>query len=85
MKTYKVTFTDTIKASTEDDAYGELLDYLSECVRFGDVTAFDFAEESELLSTLKEIAVMAASKNDCRSDIIFIANEAIAKAEGAEL
>ena len=82
MKTYKVTFTDTIKASTEDDAYGELLDYLSECVRFGDVTAFDFAEESELLSTLKEIAVLAASKNDCRSDIIFIANEAIAKAEG---
>lgn len=85
MKTYKVTFTDTIKANTEDDAYGELLDYLSECVRFGDVTAFDFTEESELLSTLKEIAVMAASKNDCRSDIIFIANEAIAKAEGAEL
>ena len=85
MKTYKITFTDTIKANTEDDAYGELLDYLSECVRFGDVTAFDFAEESELLSTLKEIAVMAASKNDCRSDIIFIANEAIAKAEGAEL
>ena len=85
MKTYKVTFTDTIKANTEDDAYGELLDYLSDCVRFGDVTAFDFAEESELLSTLKEIAVMAASKNDCRSDIIFIANEAIAKAEGAEL
>jgi len=82
MKTYKVTFTDTIKANTEDDAYGELLDYLSECVRFGDVTAFDFAEESELLSTLKEIAVLAASKNDCRSDIIFIANEAIAKAEG---
>lgn len=85
MKTYKVTFTDTIKANTEEDAYGELLDYLSECVRFGDVTAFDFAEESELLSTLKEIAVLAASKNDCRSDIIFIANEAIAKAEGAEL
>jgi hypothetical protein len=85
MKTYKVTFTDTIKANTEDDAYGELLDYLSDCVRFGDVTAFDFAEESELLSTLKEIAVMAASKNDCRSDIIFIANAAIAKAEGAEL
>lgn len=85
MKTYKVTFTDTIKANTEDDAYGELLNYLSECVRFGDVTAFDFAEESELLSTLKEIAVLAASKNDCRSDIIFIANEAIAKAEGAEL
>lgn len=82
MKTYKVTFTDTIKANTEDDAYGELLDYLSECVRFGDVTAFDFAEESALLSTLKEIAVLAASKNDCRSDIIFIANEAIAKAEG---
>jgi hypothetical protein len=82
MKTYKVTFTDTIQANTEDDAYGELLDYLSECVRFGDVTAFDFAEESELLSTLKEIAVMAASKNDCRSDIIFIANEAIAKSEG---
>jgi len=47
--------------------------------------AFDFTEESELLSTLKEIAVLAASKNDCRSDIIFIANEAIAKAEGAEL
>jgi len=82
MKTYKVTFTETIKASTEDDAYGELLDYLSECVRFGDVTAFDFAEESALLSTLKEIAVIAASKNDCRADIIFIANEAIAKAEG---
>lgn len=85
MKTYKITFTDTIKANTEEDAYGELLDYLSECVRFGDVTAFDFAEESELLSTLKEIAALAASKNDCRSDIIFIANEAIAKAEGAGL
>jgi hypothetical protein len=85
MKTYKVTFTDTIQANTEEEAYDKLLGYLAECVQFGDVTAFDFTEESELLSTLKEIAVLAASKNDCRSDIIFIANEAIAKAEGAEL
>jgi hypothetical protein len=60
MKNYKVTFTDTIKANTEDDAYGELLDYLSECVRFGDVTAFDFAAErpdptTELLSALRNL------------------------------
>jgi len=85
MKTYKVTFTETTQANTEEEAYDKLLGYLSECVRFGDVTAFDFAEESELLSTLKEIAVLAASKNDCRSDIIFIANAAINKVEGAEL
>lgn len=84
MKTYKVTFTDTIQANTEEEAYDKLLGYLAECVQFGDVTAFDFAEESELLSALKEIAVLASSKNDCRFDIIAIAGAAINKAEEAE-
>ena len=60
MKTYKVTFTDTIQANTEEEAYDKLLGYLAECVRFGDVTAFDFAAERpdptpELLFALRNL------------------------------
>jgi hypothetical protein len=86
MKTYKVTFTDTIKASTEDDAYGELLDYLSECVRFGDVTAFDFAEESELLSAAPDmfqaLQVIVDAFGDQDSLLIDQCKAALAKAKG---
>lgn len=42
MKTYKVTFVDEIEAETEEEAYHKLLVYLSECVQYDDVTAFDF-------------------------------------------
>lgn len=34
-----------LEAENEEEAYTELLTYLSECVIFQDVTAFDFEEE----------------------------------------
>lgn len=46
MKTFKVTFTDSIVAENEEKAYDLLLDYLREVVRNEDVTAFDFQEHS---------------------------------------
>ena len=49
-----------------------------------DIGEREFEKKETLLDALKKISVLASSKNDCRSDIIFIANEAIAKAEGAE-
>jgi hypothetical protein len=45
MKTYKVTFTETIQAESEDEAYGLLLEYLDSCVRFDDVSPFNFEEQ----------------------------------------
>jgi hypothetical protein len=47
MKQFRVTFIDTISANTEEEAYGILLDYLNDCARFQDATAFDFQEEPE--------------------------------------
>ena len=46
MKRFTVTFTDTQEAENEDEAYDSLIDYLRECVRQGDVTAFEFEEEN---------------------------------------
>ena len=47
MKTFKVTFTDTIQAETEEEAYHRLIVYLQDVVEFEDVTAFDFQEIKE--------------------------------------
>ena len=44
MKTYKVTFTDTIEGEDEFAAYDEMLKYLGSVVEYGDLTAFDFEE-----------------------------------------
>src|SRR5690348_800889 len=47
MKTYTVTFNDNFKASNEDNAFEQVLNYLGECVNNGDVTAFNFQEEDK--------------------------------------
>jgi hypothetical protein len=44
MKKYKVTFVDEIDAENEEYAYARLIEYLSDVVRYEDVTAFDFEE-----------------------------------------
>lgn len=41
-KKFKITFNDIIEAETEEQAYDELLKYLSNMVRYEDVTAFEF-------------------------------------------
>lgn len=44
VKQYVVKFEGTIEADSEDEAYDKFLEYLAECVRYGDVTTFDFKE-----------------------------------------
>ena len=44
MKTFTVTYRDQIQAETEEQAWDELLTYLKDCVRFEDVTGFEFTE-----------------------------------------
>lgn len=44
---FKVTFTDTIEADSEEQAWEILLHYLAECVKFEDVVAFDFQKETK--------------------------------------
>jgi len=44
MKTFKITYTDTITAETEEEAYDIFSAYLSECVKFEDLTAYGFEE-----------------------------------------
>ena len=44
IKTYTVTFKDYFKAYGEDVAFDVFLDYLTECVENGDITAFNFKE-----------------------------------------
>ena len=39
---WEVTFRDVIKADSEEEAYDKFLEYLAECVRYGDITTFDF-------------------------------------------
>ena len=41
---FEVTFRDEFNVESEEQAYDELLDYLSECVRNQDVTAFTFVK-----------------------------------------
>jgi hypothetical protein len=47
MKDFIVKCDLVIEASTEEEAYEKFLDYLAECVRYGDVTVFDFKERNE--------------------------------------
>ncbi len=44
MKTFEVSFEDNFKAENEEECYEELLQYLKDCVRNSDVTAFKFKE-----------------------------------------
>lgn len=44
MKTYKITFNDEIEANSEEEAYDKLLEWIKDCVEYGDVCAFDFEE-----------------------------------------
>ena len=46
-KKFVVKFNDWIEADTEEEAYDKFLDCLAECVRYGDVTVFDFEEVKE--------------------------------------
>lgn len=47
MKEFIVKCDIVIEADTEEEAYDNFLDYLAECVRYGDVTVFDFEERKE--------------------------------------
>lgn len=48
MKKFKVTFEDVFGMyETEEQAYDALLEYLNDCVKFEDVTAFNFEEINE--------------------------------------
>lgn len=44
MKNFTVKCDFSIEAESEEEAYKKLLDYLAECVHYGDVTVFDFKE-----------------------------------------
>ena len=47
MKEFIVKCDSVIEADTEEEAYDNFLDYLAECVRYGDVTVFDFEERKQ--------------------------------------
>ena len=49
MKTFSVSCDLDIEADSEEEAYDKFLDYLAECVRYGDVTVFDFKERNEAI------------------------------------
>ncbi len=44
MKKFNVTFKDMLEAESEEDCYEQLLIYLEDCVKYEDVTAFEFNE-----------------------------------------
>lgn len=44
-KKFVVTFKIWIEVDNEEEAYDELLVYLADCVKYQDVTGFDFKEE----------------------------------------
>ena len=46
-KTYRVSFVDNVTANSEEDAYNILLNYLGDCAKFQDATAFTFEEVEE--------------------------------------
>lgn len=51
MKKYRITFSDFITSDvdiTDDQAYDLFLDYLNECVKYEDVTAFNFEEVKDV-------------------------------------
>lgn len=43
---FQIHFHDEVEAESEEQAIDEFLDYLAECVKFGDVTPFEFQEMS---------------------------------------
>jgi len=47
MPEYKITFTETIEAETEEQAWEWLLTYISDCAHYEDVTGFNFELISE--------------------------------------
>ena len=47
MKKFKVVFSDVFEAEDELNAYDGLIDYLRDCVKMEDVSAFGFDEEKE--------------------------------------
>ena len=57
MKKYKVTFVDEIKAETLEDAYDQLILYLSECAYNGDITTFKFEEIDDNGNLLEEVEI----------------------------
>lgn len=47
MKTFLVEFVDTFEAKNEKEAYKLLLEYLQTCIKYQDVTGFEFTETEE--------------------------------------
>jgi hypothetical protein len=42
LKRFRVYYIDEVIAETEEDAYEKTLEYLSDCVKNGDVSAFNY-------------------------------------------
>jgi esterase/lipase len=47
MKKFLVTFCDVFEAKSEEEAYQDLLQFLQNCVKFEDVTPFEFTEQKK--------------------------------------
>ena len=44
---WEVTFKDIIEADSEEMAYEKLLEYLEDCVKYKDVSVFNFYKEKD--------------------------------------
>jgi hypothetical protein len=42
MKRYRVYYIDTVEANSEEEAYEETLKYLQDCIKYQDVSSFDY-------------------------------------------
>jgi len=51
LKRFRVYYIDEVEAETEEGAYDQTLEYLSDCVKNGDVSAFNY----EHIGNVKEI------------------------------
>jgi hypothetical protein len=51
MKRYRVYYIDEVQANSEEEAYEQTLQYLHDCIWFGDVSAFNY----EYIGDVKEI------------------------------
>ena len=51
MKRFRVYYIDEVEAETEEGAYDKTLEYLRDCVNYGDVSLFNY----ECIGNVKEI------------------------------
>lgn len=51
LKRFRVYYIDEVVAETEEEAYDKTLNYLKDCVKYGDVSLFNY----EYIGNVKEI------------------------------